>query len=111
MGFHIAVQDPPPAVGPGGQALEAFRALIGNSHPHNELLQRCSRFGQSGLRDILLVGGPGTGKSLLARAIHNASARSGEAFLSDDVEYTIAEANDRRVHRVRVRRLTPQKLA
>ncbi|MEM7308535.1 MAG: hemolysin family protein [Planctomycetota bacterium] len=36
--------------------------------------------------------------------------KSGEAFLADDVEYTVTDANDRRVLRVRVRKLAQQEL-
>lgn len=36
--------------------------------------------------------------------------KAGESFLHEDVEYTVTEANDRRVLVVRVRRLLPQRL-
>jgi len=84
MGFHIAVQEPVRRTESVGVSPDAFRSLIGNSPAHADLLERCTRFVQGGLRDILLTGEPGTGKALLARAIHNASARSGEAFLTVD---------------------------
>ena len=71
---------------------EAFRSLIGSSQVHRDLLERCARFARSGHRDLLLTGGPGSGKALLARAIHNASSRSGEAFLSVDCGALTPEA-------------------
>ncbi len=36
--------------------------------------------------------------------------KTGEAFVRSDVEFTVSEANDRRVLKVRIRKLTPQEL-
>jgi transcriptional regulator with PAS, ATPase and Fis domain len=51
----------------------------------NEAMKRCLRLAALAARSdvpVVLLGETGTGKTLLAHAIHNSSARAGKAFLS-----------------------------
>lgn len=58
-----------------------FEAVIGSSPAMVELIDRAQQFAQSPW-PVLLVGEPGTGKELLARAIHQASPRRARTFLT-----------------------------
>ena len=51
--------------------------IIGASRPMRELLDLINRAGR-GASNILITGESGTGKELVARAVHDASGRSGE---------------------------------
>src|SRR6201987_1133169 len=51
----------------------------------NEAMARCLRLAALASKSdvpVVLLGETGTGKTLLARAIHNSSARAGRAFVS-----------------------------
>src|SRR3981081_4515796 len=51
----------------------------------NEAMARCLRLATLAAKSdvpVVLLGGPGTGKTLLAHAIHNSSARAGQPFIS-----------------------------
>ena len=54
--------------------------LIGNSLPMNQLRQNIERVASTNSR-ILITGPSGSGKEMVARAIHNNSARSSEPFV------------------------------
>lgn len=55
--------------------------IIGASRPMRELLDLISRAGRS-TSNILITGESGTGKELVARAVHDASPRSGNEFVA-----------------------------
>jgi DNA-binding NtrC family response regulator len=55
--------------------------LIGNSRKMIELVKTLHGCAQNDCRTVLILGESGTGKELVARAIHNYSARSDEPFL------------------------------
>jgi two-component system response regulator AtoC len=57
--------------------------LVGDSAPMRELAQRIARVAPSDL-PALVCGETGTGKELVARAIHDASARSAGPFLAEN---------------------------
>ncbi|MCW5579495.1 MAG: sigma 54-interacting transcriptional regulator, partial [Dokdonella sp.] len=63
-----AVAPPPPA-------------LLGHSAPMRELFRAIGRVAASGLA-VLIVGETGTGKELVARALHRESARAGGPFVA-----------------------------
>ncbi len=56
-------------------------ALVGESPAWRELVEQVPRVARSGL-PVLLLGETGTGKELIARALHVASARAGRAFVA-----------------------------
>jgi two-component system, NtrC family, response regulator GlrR len=62
---------------------ERFGSLIGASTPMRELFAQMSRVAQSDA-PVLILGETGTGKELVARAIHDASARAGGPFVIVD---------------------------
>jgi transcriptional regulator with GAF, ATPase, and Fis domain len=62
---------------------ESFGGLIGASTPMRELFAQMSRVAQSDA-PVLILGETGTGKELVARAIHDASARAGGPFVIVD---------------------------
>ena len=59
----------------------AFRDIIGNDPDFRAILRFAERAAQTDL-PILLTGETGTGKELVAHAIHNASARAGQPFVT-----------------------------
>jgi DNA-binding NtrC family response regulator len=71
---------------------DPFRHLVGESAAHVQTVQACRKQALMGLRDVLLLGEPGTGKARFARAMHDASPRAGEAFLQLDCSGLSAEA-------------------
>ena len=58
-----------------------FEEIVGNSPPLQEVLARVAKVAQTE-SSVLITGETGTGKELIARAIHKRSARSGKAFVS-----------------------------
>ena len=60
---------------------EAFRAIIGESETLRAVLTRAARLLPHGDTTALIVGETGTGKELLARAIHNGGPRRGAPFV------------------------------
>jgi DNA-binding NtrC family response regulator len=58
-----------------------FRTLVRRSKVMNRLLDDAERISQSDV-NVLLLGETGTGKNLIAQAIHNASRRGGGPFVS-----------------------------
>jgi transcriptional regulator with GAF, ATPase, and Fis domain len=62
---------------------ERFGGLIGASAPMRELFAQMSRVAQSDA-PVLILGETGTGKELVARAIHDASARAAGPFVIVD---------------------------
>jgi DNA-binding NtrC family response regulator len=59
----------------------ANNRIIGASRPMRELLDIISRAGRAS-SNILITGESGTGKELVARAVHDASARSRNDFVA-----------------------------
>ena len=57
-----------------------FRDIIGQSKPLQEVMESVGKVATSGAT-VLLLGETGTGKELVARAIHRLSPRSGNAFI------------------------------
>jgi Nif-specific regulatory protein len=56
------------------------RNIVGNSRPMREVYRQITR-AASTEATVLIRGEPGTGKGMVARAIHSGSARAGEPFL------------------------------
>jgi formate hydrogenlyase transcriptional activator len=60
---------------------EAFRDILGNSAPLREVLKQARRVATTDAT-VLLMGETGTGKELVARAIHSLSPRAGKGFIT-----------------------------
>jgi formate hydrogenlyase transcriptional activator len=60
---------------------EAFHGIVGNSAPLQELLEQVKTVADTDAT-VLLLGGTGTGKELVARAIHSLSSRVDGRFVS-----------------------------
>lgn len=58
-----------------------FSQIVGNSEPILELLRRAKKLIESNARTVLIVGETGTGKELLARAVHYNSVNSNNPFV------------------------------
>ncbi len=58
-----------------------FENIVGNSQPMQEVFRMVSRIVKSRATTILLQGESGTGKDLIARAIHYGSARKEKPFM------------------------------
>ncbi len=58
-----------------------FSNIVGESPPMQQLLTLARKVSESDANTILITGESGTGKSLLARAIHYNSARASEPFV------------------------------
>ena len=63
------------------RAKYTFASFVGSSAAAQEVKRQARRAAQSA-SPVLLLGETGTGKELLAHAIHSASARAGKAFVS-----------------------------
>ena len=61
---------------------KAFSEIIGESRAIREVLARASRVLPHGDATLLIVGETGTGKELLARAVHEGSPRRGGPFVA-----------------------------
>jgi len=59
-----------------------FEQIIGNSPAMQEMLRLARRVAESQVSSILLQGESGTGKDLVAKAIHYASKRAGHPFVA-----------------------------
>lgn len=55
--------------------------IIGQSPPMQELFQKVRRIAEADATTVLLLGESGTGKNLLAKAIHNLSSRKEQQFI------------------------------
>ncbi len=85
MRYQLAFDDPIDAVGQGGKLPPfAFEQLVGRSPSLVEAVERARALGVDGSRTILLLGAPGTGKELFARAIHYSGRASDEPFMTLD---------------------------
>jgi len=60
----------------------SFRRIIAHSDGMKKVLDQAGRVAESPASTVLLLGESGTGKGLVARAIHYASNRSSEPFLT-----------------------------
>ncbi len=74
------------AAGPVGDAIvgtsaEPFHGMIGSSFAMRELFQRIARVGPHDC-PVLIHGPTGSGKELVARAIHNLSGRHGKPYIT-----------------------------
>jgi two-component system, NtrC family, response regulator AtoC len=58
-----------------------LKNIIGQSHPMQELFQKVRRIGEAHATTVLILGESGTGKNLLAKAIHNLSSRKEQQFI------------------------------
>jgi transcriptional regulator with GAF, ATPase, and Fis domain len=58
-----------------------FEEIVGNSHILRNLLSRVFKVAPTD-SSVLITGGTGTGKELIARAIHKRSRRSSRTFVS-----------------------------
>ena len=58
-----------------------FEGIVGNSPALQKVLNRVAKVAATDSK-VLITGETGTGKELIARAIHNTSKRSGRAFVS-----------------------------
>src|SRR5262249_39324418 len=58
-----------------------FEEIVGTSRPLNAVLSRLSKVAPTD-STVLITGETGTGKELVARAIHRRSARASRAFVS-----------------------------
>jgi DNA-binding NtrC family response regulator len=74
---HRPLHSPTPAPGP-------YASLAGASSEHTRAVESCAELIDSGVRDVLLVGPPGSGKAHIARCMHNGGPRAAEAFLTID---------------------------
>ncbi|MEP6898662.1 MAG: nitrogen regulation protein NR(I) [Rhodanobacter sp.] len=70
-----------PPVAAGGAVAVANHALLGESAPMREVFRLIGRVAASDL-NVLITGETGTGKELVARALHEESARSGKPFVA-----------------------------
>ena len=60
----------------------AFKNIIGESPKIKELISLAQKVAESNVLNVLLQGESGTGKDLVARAIHNASKRADNPFVA-----------------------------
>lgn len=65
-----------------GQELYGLEAIIGQSAAIQEVKQRIEQVCQSDATSVLIYGETGTGKELVAQAIHYGSTRSAEEFVA-----------------------------
>jgi formate hydrogenlyase transcriptional activator len=75
VGDHATVTSPGPE-----QAERTFERIIGNSAALESVLDQVEQVAPTG-STVLIEGETGTGKELIAHAIHNASQRYGHAFI------------------------------
>lgn len=61
-----------------------FKDFIGISEPMRRVFQTIEKVGKTDV-NVLITGENGTGKELVARALHRSSSRSGEVFISLDM--------------------------
>ncbi len=59
-----------------------LKAVVGESESMNRVISLVRKLARSRATTVLLLGESGTGKGLLARAIHEASDRAGKSFLT-----------------------------
>ncbi len=59
-----------------------LKAIVGESESMNRVISLVRKLANSRATTVLLLGESGTGKGLLARAIHEASDRTGKCFLT-----------------------------
>lgn len=74
-------QDQPLPLGPGIGSECCFEGIIGNSPAMQEVIRQVSIVAPTG-STVLVQGETGTGKELIARAIHKLSSRRAHAFVS-----------------------------
>lgn len=75
---NAAPVEPPPPTSNN----DVFKHIIGESPKIKELLSIVQKVAESRVTNVLLQGESGTGKDLIARAIHNASARAEKPFVA-----------------------------
>src|SRR5712672_1574380 len=81
LSVEVSVGDYATVVNPGPeQAERTFERIIGNSAALESVLEQVEQVAQTN-STVLIEGETGTGKELIAHAIHNASQRCGRAFI------------------------------
>jgi formate hydrogenlyase transcriptional activator len=75
MGDYLTIMDPVT-----DQVERTFERIIGNSAPLESVLDQVEQVAPTD-STVLIEGETGTGKELIAHAIHNASQRCGQAFI------------------------------
>ncbi len=64
------------------EPVDAFAAIVGESEPMQKVLERAARLLPHRNAGALILGETGTGKELLARAIHTGGSRRGAPFVA-----------------------------
>jgi transcriptional regulator with GAF, ATPase, and Fis domain len=75
MGDYLTITDPVP-----DQVERTFERIIGNSAPLESVLDQVEQVAPTD-STVLIEGETGTGKELIAHAVHNASQRCGRSFI------------------------------
>ena len=73
-----------------------FESLIGTGPAHQRLLEQV-RLAAASTAPVLILGEPGTGKRLVARAIHQAGKPPDQALVTVDCEALPAEVLEREI--------------
>jgi len=63
---------------------QPFTKIVGNSEPMQQVFRTIEKVGNTDA-NVLILGENGTGKELIARALHRASPRANEVFISVDL--------------------------
>jgi two-component system response regulator AtoC len=79
---HISLEEPPSSSGKTQPPKFGFDQIIGLSPVMLEALRLARRVAESEVSSILLQGESGTGKDLVAKAIHYSSRRSDQPFIA-----------------------------
>ena len=82
LAWFIEKMEPLPGATPGASGAPG-ETLVGRSPAFRRMLERVARVGPAGAA-VLLLGESGTGKELVARAVHDASARAGRPLVVVD---------------------------
>lgn len=86
MSYRIALEEPSWGSQPEAAGSPSFRfsSILGKDPTLHACLERAAQLSGEDPSSILIIGDPGTGKELLARAIHAEGRRSSEPFVTLD---------------------------